>query len=194
MAVVLDINMLCKKAIDFNILEKVIKEYGVTIDSINCIDNWMWDNEQQVEDFDQIKEELVNNKIIIIKFNLALIKDLGMYIEKIKSDYIYTLWINTEGYPNLDCDMVTLENKDYYEKVYQIIMEMERSVPNLLQVVGIGIESDFHYSEEIMEIIQCSRNIIVWILQSDAKIEGILRNCKKKSIKGTDKIIFEKME
>lgn len=195
MAVVLDINLLCKEIIDFSILKDIMNNYEVNLDTISSIDNWMWDNEQKVvNDFNSMSKILNQNKIIVIKLASRLFKDLGIYIEKTGTDYLYTLWLNTEGYPQLDSDLVNIENRIYYESVYQEILKFENKNPELLKIVGIGIESDFFYSRDIVDIIRNSKNITAWILNGNIKDKISLSRYSERSIKGTDKKIFEKIK
>lgn len=192
MAASLDVNILSNKILDVNIIEKIINDYQVAIGSISSIDNWRWDNEQQVE-INQLMKLIEAYKIIIIKLISPLLKDSGVYIEKINEVYLYTLWINTDGYSCLDCDMITLRNRTFYEKVCKAILKIDGDNQNLFEMVGIGVETDFCYSENIMDIVQNSRNMIVWILPSNINLNGILRSYKKKNIEGFNKTLFERI-
>jgi len=194
MAATLDINLLSKRIISFNVIKDILNSYGVDINTISSIDNWMWENEKQIENLNYITKIIEQNKIIIIKLTFKLFKDLGIYIEKIDDEYIYTFWLDTEGYPELDCDLVNNKNEVYYQKIYQIIVDLEKQQKDLLKIVGIGIESDFHYNKDVLDVIQNSYNIVSWILNNDVKEKGILNGYYKKSIEKINKTIFEKRE
>ena len=62
---------------------------------------WEWRNQQELRTFSDIERRLDEGKIIVVNFETDQWKDMGMYIEKEK-EYIYSLWINTEGVPELD--------------------------------------------------------------------------------------------
>ena len=62
---------------------------------------WEWRNQQELRTFSDIERRLDEGKIIAVNFETDQWKDMGMYIEKEK-EYIYSLWINTEGVPELD--------------------------------------------------------------------------------------------
>ncbi len=190
MAIVLDINILCKKMLSLNLIEELIGTYEVTINSISSIDTWEWENEQQIE-FLQIKDAITRGKIIIIKLKSHEFKDLGVYIEKMNDIYLYTLWINTEGYPELDCDKISAENRTYYEIIYQEILKVNRKYQNLFEIVGIGLETNFCCDENIINIICRSKNVMVWIVNNDINLEDVLINYKKIE-KGLGIIIYEK--
>lgn len=193
MAVVLDVNILCERVIDFSIIENTIKMYSLRLASVSSIDSWVWDNEQPIKELRQISDIVDSNKIVIIKLKAPLFKDVGIYIERVDSCYLYTVWINTEGHPQLDSDVITPENREYYEKVYQGISVVANSELDLLKVVGIGVESDFYYSNNVKDIIRRSKNITVWILNSDFREEEMLINYMKKNAKYINKIIYEKV-
>ncbi len=192
MAAILDINLLCKKIITFDMIKDILNNYEIAINTISSIDSWLWENEKQVENLNCITEIINQNKIIIIELTFKLFKNLGIYIEKIDNEYIYTFWLDTEGYPELDCDVINDRNKVYYKKIYQIIVDLEKKQKDLLRVVGIGIESDFHYNKNVLDIIQNSYNITSWILNNDINLKDILNGYYKKSIEKINKIIFEK--
>ena len=54
----------------------------MNIKAITCIDNWMWENEQNITENYLIEERLNQNKIIIINFESLEFKEVGLYIEK----------------------------------------------------------------------------------------------------------------
>ena len=192
MAAVLDINILCNKILETDIIEKLIGDYKTTIKSISSIENWMWENEQQINSLSQITSIMERDRIITINLISPYFKDLGIYIEKINDMYQYTLWINTEGYPELDSDMITPENKRYYEIIYQVISRLNNEILRSIEIAGIGIESDFFYKGKLPDTIQSSCNMVVWILNNDISIER-LKNYKKRLIKGFNKILLEKI-
>jgi len=184
MAVVLDINLLSNNFLDINIISQMIDEHNANILSINSIDNWMWDNEKEIGSLTQIENILNSYCIIIIQLKHPLFKDLGIYIEKIDATYFYTIWINTEGYPVLDCDNISSSNYKYYEKIVQIILKMNKNVHNFFEVIAIGLETEFYYSKNIIDIIKNSKNIIIWILNDQVKLNSQLGDYKVKNIEG----------
>ncbi len=118
MAVVLDINIFCNKMLDLTKSASFLVKHNVSIESISSIDNWMWENEKEIEDSKQIANILDMQHIVIIKLKKPSIKDIGIYIEKIENQFLYTLWINTEGYTMLDCEKVTMDNSEFYKKKF----------------------------------------------------------------------------
>lgn len=192
MAVVLDINFVSKSMIKEKKINELLKEYNATISTISSIDNWMWENEQEVKYLNQVKSVIEKKKIVVIQLKTSSLKDLGVYIEKFKNIYFYTLWINTESYPMLDCERVTLENEMYYEKIYQAIAKMDQNNKRTSGIFGIGLETDIYYSENMMNVIQNSRNMIVWVINSDIKVDSSIKGYDKKTVKGLT--IYEKKD
>lgn len=191
MAIVLDINVLCKKVLNFNLIKDLINDYEAVVDSINSIDTWEWDNEQQIN-FWQIEDVVNKGKIIIVKLVSPKFKDLGIYIEKMNDVYLYTLWINTEGYPELDSDTISVKNRIYYEKVYREILKINKSNQSLIKIVGIGLETEFSYDENVIGIVQSSRNMSVWIVEDYINLETELINYRKNMAKEFGVIIYER--
>lgn len=192
MAIALDINFLSKELIDIEIIENLLKQYCVKIVSINSIDNWMWDNEKEIASLMQIGKVLNNCQIAIIKLRQPLMKDLGIFIEKVENFYLYTVWMNTEGYPMLDCDAITLENCKYFENIFAALLKMKENNTNIFEVAAVGLETDIHYSKDILDMIQKSKNVLVWIFNQDVELNQKMDGYEIKRINGIK--ILEKIK
>lgn len=184
MAVVLDINILCNKMLDLTKSELLLAKHNVSIESINSIDNWMWENEKEIEDSKQITNILDMQQITIIKLKKPSIKDIGIYIEKIENQFLYTLWINTEGYTMLDCEKITKDNSEFYKKIVLSILELNRLIEDSFEVVGIGLETDFYYEKDVMDIIRKSKNMMIWMLNKQDEVNIQLEEFKIDAIEG----------
>lgn len=184
MAIVLDINFLCNKMLNIDVVVTLLNRYNVSIESMNSIDNWMWDNEKNIESSQQFASILDAQHIIVIKLKSPLIKDMGIYIEKIEKCYFYTMWINTEGYPMLDCDKITWENYELYNNLLQLILEINEAFNNSFEIIGIGLETDIYYNENIIDTIQNSKNVMLWIINKHIELNNELKTYKVSRIKG----------
>lgn len=193
MAVIFDVNLLSKKIIDIKLVEKILYDYGITINSARSIDDWTWNNERQIKMQESIKEEIDKGKIIILKLESRRFVETELYIERMDKEFLYNLWFNTEGYPQLDNDAINEENRIYYEKAYQGILRIANEERDYMKIAGIGIETDFYYCENEEDILQNSKNITAWILNDGFNIERGLSQYKQKEINGTNKIVFEKV-
>ena len=193
MAVIFDVNLLSKKIIDIKLLEKILYYYGITINSARSIDDWTWNNERQIRMQESIKEEIDKGKIIILKLESRRFVETELYIERMDKEFLYNLWFNTEGYPQLDNDAINEENRIYYEKAYQGILRIANEERDYVKIAGIGIETDFYYCENEEDILQNSKNITAWILNDGINMERGLSQYKQKKINGTNKIVFEKV-
>lgn len=184
MAIVLDINFLCNKMLNIDVVVTLLNRYNVSIESMNSIDNWMWDNEKNIESSQQFASILDAQHIIVIKLKSPLIKDMGIYIEKIEKCYFYTMWINTEGYPMLDCDKITWGNYEFYNNLLQLILEINEAFNNSFEIIGIGLETDIYYNENIIDTIQNSKNVMLWIINKHIELNNELKSYKVSRIKG----------
>lgn len=192
MAIVLDINLLSIKLVDMDVIGYLIKKYNVGIASINSIDNWKWENKKEIESLLQIGEVLNNYQIIIIELKQPLIKDVGIYIEKVENLYHYTVWMNTEGYPMLDCNIITLDNCKYFENLISALLKMKEDDINIFEVVAIGLETDIYYSKDVFDMIQKSKNILVWILNQNVELNQKIDGYEIKKRNGIK--VLEKMK
>lgn len=129
---------------------------------------------------------------MVINLKCSILKEAGIYIEKINGEYVYNLWINTEGYPDLDIDKITPYNKPYFQNFYQIFEELEKEQNIGLRILGIGVETVFQYEEQNSDLIKKSKNIIAWLINKEFKNNIDLVHYKKKEVVGADFVILEK--
>lgn len=191
MAATLDCNLISTELLELDrVFSELITTYKITIDAISSIDNWKWENERKIEDLIDIEEVLNKDKIIIICLKCPLFKALGIYIESINDGYLYTLWINTEGYSVLDSDKITSENSSYYEIIYSEFLKLIKIFKIEYKLLAVGIETTFNYSENIMETIKNSENVATWIINDHLEVDkyGIY---KKKIMDELNGIILE---
>lgn len=194
MAVVLEFNLICKAIIDLDsaLQNSTISKLNISIEKISSIDNWMWENQQKLQDMSLVENVLEDAKIVIVNLKSPVLKDLGVYVEKIREEYVYNLWINMDGYPNLDTDNISSRNRHYFKKFYQTFGEEVKKQNIQFRILGIGLETKFQYEEKNSDIIQKSENIISWIVDKDFKDGRLLNNYKKNEFKGMNFLVFEK--
>lgn len=192
MAIVLDVNFLCNKLIDVSAIKTLLNRYKIKIECMKSIDNWMWENEKKVESFKQIPSILDSQHIVIIYLKQPSIKDVGVYIERVENRYHYTLWINTDGYPMLDCERITKDNCKYYKKLIQAILELNGLIEDSFEAVGIGLETEIGCGKKIIDIIQNSKNIIIWLINKHIELYSLLDEFEAETMK--DIYIFYKKD
>ena len=100
--------------------------------------------------------------------------------------------MNTEGYPMLDCDAITLENCKYFENIFAALLKMKENNTNIFEVAAIGLETDIHYSKDILDMIQKSKNVLVWIFNQDVELNQKMAGYEIKRINGIK--ILEKIK
>lgn len=194
MAIVLNFNLLCEELISLNSMlqSNVVANLDVSIEKISYIDNWMWENQQEIQDTSLIQKKLSEGKIIIINLKSSTIKDMGIYVEGIAESYVYDLWVNTEGYPELDTDKINSNNRKYFQRFYQKFNELLKMQNIRFQLLGIGLETKFECKDTIIDTIEKSDNVIVWIVNKNFGRNLILDNYVKRNDKEMDFWIFEK--
>lgn len=194
MAVVLEFNIICKTFIDLEtiILNSSVNAFNIEVESVCCIDNWIWENPQELQSLSLVNAMLEAAKIIVINLKCSILKDVGIYIEKNNEEYVYNLWINTEGYPVLDEDKISPDNEHYFQKIYRIFEELREEQGIDFRIIGIGFETCFQYERENSEVIKKSKNIIAWIFSKEMNSNIELADYIKKEEVGKAFIIFEK--
>ena len=164
MAIVLDVNILCNKILDIKLIATYLEKYSINIDAVYSIDNWMWENKKEIKDFKQISNLVDSQHIVVIELNKPSTKAVGLYIEKVENHFLYTLWINTEGYSVLDCEEVTMDNRESYRNIMQGILGLISLEKDSFVLAGIGLETDFCYENDIEDIILKSKNMLIWMI------------------------------
>ena len=194
MAAVLDFNLICKGFIDLKhvLQEPEIDKLGIIVEKIFSIDNWGWENKKNLQNISNIDKALEKARIVVIHLKSHAVKDIGIYIEKIKEEYVYNLWINTEGYPEFDADKIEQGNEYFFYKFFQIFEEIERKQNIGFRILGVGVETNFQYAEENISVIEKSENMIAWVMNKNLDGNMVLADYRKKEIEGMNLIIYER--
>ena len=190
MAIIWDFNLVSPSFIDLCpfFSNKRENEKPIELISISAIDDWEWNNQRELDTFREIEKNLEEGKIIIISLKSSLWESLGMYIEKVDR-YIYTLWINTEGVPELDLDEVCNKNIHYYDRAYHFLKKMMEQYHFKFDAIAIGLEGKLCYNDDIYQMVNDSENIVAWIM--DKKKVCSLKSYRKRVIDCLDAVVFE---
>ena len=192
MAVAWEINMINEEAISPEILSLIIKEYknDIKMTTIVSMDDWGWSNKRQLDSVAEITEELDKGKIISIEMQSKRWKSLGMFAEK-EGVYLYTFWINTDGFPELDVDKITDANRKYYNQVYHILDRLIEEYNLPFNYIAIGLESDIRCCADIRTAISNSNNVVVWVIRNDSNIILPENSKRQKISEKIDVIVVE---
>lgn len=195
MAVVLNFNLVCYDLIDLN---RVLKEnmdpnWDLSIEEVSCINNWMWENLHELQGISLIRKELDESRIVIIHLKSSAFKDVGIYIERVKDKYVYDFWVNTEGYKELDVDVINSKNTKYYQVIYELFGNIFRTQSIKFLILGIGLETKFQFEGDVRQAIEKSENVIVWIVDQQFGDDMIINGYAKRVLKGMNFCVFEKV-
>ena len=193
MAVAWEINIINEEAISPEILSLIIKEYknDINVTTIVSMDDWGWSNKRQLDSVAEITEELDKGKIITIELQSKQWKSLGMFAEKEGGVYLYTFWINTEGFPELDVDKITDANKKYYNQVYRILDRLIKEFNFSFNYIAIGLESDVRCCADIRTAMSNSNNVVVWLIKKSSSMVLPEKLKKQKVSEELDVIVAE---
>lgn len=168
MAIAWEFIIITEEVISVETLVQLSSDFNeaVAFKSIASIDDWNWSNQQHLKDIYEINSKLEEKKIIVVEMESILWQSIGMYIEYIETEglYSYTFWINAENHPELDVDKITDSNKRYYDYAFFILGKIIKKYNLSLYAIAIGLESNIKYESTIDKMIQNSHNVIVWIV------------------------------
>lgn len=164
MAATLDISFIEHKLPTINSAIQFLADYGITVDTVFCIDNWLWENKQTVQTLADVGELLNAHRIVILKFKQTFAKDMGAWIRKKDSSYCSTFWINTEGYESLDSDKITPQNSAYYREIICAILKNIKQSGLSFKIAAIGMETNINDDSSINTVMEESQNVLIWIL------------------------------
>lgn len=194
MAATLNINWVCGKLLNIDSILQEFKDSGIEvwIEKKSCIDTWMWDHQQKFQTASEMERSLDKGKIAVFHLGAHRWKDFGMYVEKTEGKYVYDLWINTEGYPELDADMITAGNQKHFQQIYQIILQMFKKQSAMFEVLAIGVEIIFRYRKNILDTMKESEHVITWMIDQSLEKDIVLTGYHKKVIDNFDIVVFER--
>lgn len=191
MAATININCVLSDTVDIaSVLQELRNnKLDVKVDKKISMDNWSWENQQEFQDVSEIYRLLQNNKIIVINAHLHTFKDFGIYIERCKNKYFYEFWINTDGFPELDSDVINSQNIIFFEKIQYFIINFVEKHVGRFEIISIGNETLFKYKENIAETIQESDSVLIWMIPKVSENEIRVRGYSKKNVGGVEVFI-----
>lgn len=192
MAAVININCVLRGIADtVGILQELKNDrLGVIIEKIFSMDNWRWENQQEIHDLSEIDKLLQDQKILVVNADVYPFKDSGIYIEKSGNKYIYDFWINTEGFPELDSDSINPRNKCFFDKLENIIVQFVTKYISLFELLSIGNETVFRYKGNIEDTVRETAGAFVWMLPQTLDTEIPMQGYDKKVLYGVE--VFSK--
>lgn len=191
MAATININCVLSDMVNIaSILQELRNnKLDVKVDKKISMDNWSWENQQEFQDVSEIYRLLQNNKIIVINAHLHTFKDFGIYVERCKNKYFYEFWINTDGFPELDSDVINSQNIIFFEKIQYFIINFVEKHVGRFEIISIGNETLFKYKENIAETIQESDSVLIWMIPKVSENEIRVRGYSKKNVGGVEVFI-----
>lgn len=193
MAVAWEVNIISEEVISPECLNLMTTEYNnyVNLEATASMDDWGGSNKRQLDSIAEITEELDKGRIITIEMQSKQWKAMGMFAEKEGGVYLYTFWINTEGFPELDFDKITDMNKKYYNQVYQVLDKLIKKFNFSFNYIAIGLESNIRCCADITTAMSGSNNMIVWLIKKSGNMI-LPENAKRQNVTDElDAIVIE---
>lgn len=175
MGATIDLNIISKVNLK---VEKIIQlmsqkfKFNIEIANIEIIDDWEYQNMVKVLDISKIQRYVEEHKIANIEFIISGKYRAGCQIEKIDAGYETCIWIDTVNISYLDCDAINDGNSFFYSELINLILASVKEYEII--VASIGVETAVEYSENILDMVNKSNNVIVWLITG--KYPKILNN------------------
>ncbi|NFG40692.1 hypothetical protein FC789_05710 [Clostridium botulinum] len=169
MGATIDLNIVSKKNIR---IEQIIKlltnkfKLNIEINNIDIMDNWEYEHVMNIFEVNKVQKYIEESKIANIEFFVSNKCNAGCQIQKIDNVYETNIWIDTTNFGYLDCDIINDENKSFYDKVINLVLDSVKEYD--IVISSLGVETIFEYSDDICEVIDESENIIVWIITGNS--------------------------
>ncbi|WP_459477380.1 hypothetical protein [Clostridium saccharoperbutylacetonicum] len=165
MGATIDLNIVSKNNMK---IEEIIKlltnkfKLNIRINNIDVMDNWEYENLINVSEINKVQKYVEEFKIANVEFTVVDKCKAGCQLEKIENVYVTNVWIDTTNFNYLDCDIINDENKSFYNRVINLVLDFTKDYD--IVISSLGVETIFEYSDNIYDVINESENVIVWII------------------------------
>jgi len=173
MGAALEVTMYYKNVIP---LSEIVKQLGflgyrIAVNNIEIFDDWLYTNHQVLEYNENtlnLNEILSDSKILLANFTVNEYL-CGYHILK-ADDGIYEvcIWLDLSKLPFLDNDIINNATRTFYKKITDEIVSNIDCEKLLL--IGIGIETMIAYDKALQNIVDNSKNILMWIFPKGREI------------------------
>ncbi len=159
MGEVVDINILSKENKLLTVLYELvqsIRKGDIISQTIEVMDNWMYENSFEISEFENISD-YIDNKILSIT-QITSQGVWGITGERNGDVYSYCVWFNPSN--NISGD---------YSNVIRCFVEYISCYheKNKIILCGIGKETKFEYEFDLFNTIKLSHNIDIWIVNKN---------------------------
>lgn len=159
MAEVIDVEIISDCADIYKAVNKIFEHIfsdELEFKNASIMDSWLYDNIREIG-INQIEKEIefLSSNIITIKF-CSIYGEVGTYIEKRKSEYIYEWWFT----PNME--LSEYNYKMFQEEIVNFFSNNKECI-----ICGIGREVVFDFDKGLENSILESKNFDIWIVNND---------------------------
>lgn len=167
-----------------------VSGWNVKVQKILVYSDWTLDTQKlKVLTKDSQGQQAINRgEILFVNLVSAVRRPMGLQVYKESDGINYSLWVDTQGNPELDCDFLTKENEIIYNSFCdRLAVEFGEEIC----IGAMGVEISVNFESDITQTIKNSRNVIRWVLpqsSNDKNIKGFSINKKYTKITVFDKI------
>lgn len=163
MSACLDLHFVCAAPIDFTKdLSPLCAKYDFSVNGITAIDDWHWNHPAEIALLSDIGEVLESGRIVVIRLITPLYRNAGVYLEKIGRKYVWSVWLSLERFPELEDSRLNLRSKSRFDNIYSAIAYVSAFLRADCELIAVGVETEFDYSDDRAEMIRNAHNIAAW--------------------------------
>ena len=163
MSACLDLHFVCAAPIDFTKdISPLCAKYDFSVNGITAIDDWRWNHPAEIALLSDIGEVPESGRIVVIRLITPLCRNAGVYLEKVGRKYVWSVWVSLERFPELENGRLNLRNKSHFDDIYSAISYISAFFRVHWELLAIGVETEFDYSDDRTDMIRNAHNIAVW--------------------------------
>lgn len=167
-----------------------ISGWSIEVQKIIAYNDWTCDAQKSkvLTESSQGRQVVDRGGILFVNLASVVRCPMGLQVYKGSDGINYSLWIDTQGKPELDCDLLTKDNKIIYDSFCD---HLAVKFGEEIYIGAMGVEISVELESDIMQTIKNGRNVIRWILpqsSGDKNIKGFSHNKKYTKISVFDKI------
>lgn len=205
MAANVDVTCVFREAMDVAEVLQELQGNGrhAGIKRMFSMDNWRWEGRREVQDLSEVRGLLRDQRIIVVNAHVDPFRDFGFYLEKNGDKYVHDFWIDTEGFPELDSDIIQPQNRWFYDRLQDAVNPFLERHASDFELLSAGVETVLSYRGNAADTIRATEGVILWMvpgrtgqgidLQGYRRtiINGVVTFRKEKFDSGEDPAAFE---
>lgn len=161
MAATLDWNLVCTSPLDIAAGWKALAFEGdkTAIQAAFCMDNWAWQNLQELPDAARAAECVRAGRIVVLKLASGIFENTGGFLEFDGRRFYYGFWAGLQAFPEADAEELLPQNGPFYKTVFERACALFSQNKEVL-LLAVGVESSLRPADTVKRMLESSQNIL----------------------------------